>query len=152
MKDHHNNHQNSISDGEDVEWRPPHILGLDVKLQVALENHYSEHELGDNRAHLKPGLVMMMMQELVNDQEGGPVGAVTVDQQREAAELPVLVLVVEGGQEEHEDDLGDAEQDLGDGRPQGRQPPEPRASLWAYQVLLVCPRARHPPPENTFLY
>ena len=49
MKDHHNNHQNSISDGEDVEWRPPHILGLDVKLQVALENHYSEHELGGNR-------------------------------------------------------------------------------------------------------
>ena len=107
--------------------------------------------LRGNTGHLKPGLVMMMMQELVNDQEGGPVGAVTVDQQREAAELPVLVLVVEGGQEEHEDDLGDAEQDLGDGRPQGRQPPEPRASLWAYQVLLVCPRARHPPPE-IFLY
>ena len=100
------------------------------------------------RAHLEPGLVMMVMQELVNDQERSPVGAVTVDQKGEAAELPVLVLlvlVVEGGQEEHEDDLGDAEHDLGDGRPQGRHPPEPRAGLRADQVLLVCPRARHPP-------
>ena len=100
------------------------------------------------RAYLEPGLVMMVMQELVNDQEGGPVSAVTVDQKREAAELPVLVLlvlVVEGGKEEHEDDLGDAEHDLGDGRPQGRHPPEPRARLRADQILLVCPPARHPP-------
>ncbi len=98
--------------------------------------------------HLEPGLVMMVMQELVNDQERSPVSAMTVDQKGEAAELPVLVhlvLVVEGGEEEHEDDLGDAEHDLGDGRHQGRHPPEPRAGLRADQILLVCPPARHPP-------
>ena len=82
--------------------------------------------------------MMMMMKELVNDQEGRPMSSMSVDQKREAAQLPVLVLVVEGGQEEHEDDLGHAEQDLYDGRPQGRHPPEPRASLRADEVLLVC--------------
>ena len=38
MKNHHDNHEDSVSDREDVEGRPPHILCFDVELQVALEN------------------------------------------------------------------------------------------------------------------
>lgn len=64
MKNHHYNHKNSVSNREDIEGRPPHVFCLDVELQVALE----------------PGLVMMVMQELVNYQERGPVSPVTVDQ------------------------------------------------------------------------
>ena len=82
--------------------------------------------------------MMMMMKELVYDQEGRPMSSMTVDQQREAAQLVCLVLVIERGQEEHEDDLGHAEQDLYDCSPQGRHPPEPWASLRADEVLLVC--------------
>ena len=38
MKNHHDNHKNSVSDGEDVEGCPPNILCFDVEIQVALEN------------------------------------------------------------------------------------------------------------------
>ena len=38
MKNHHDNHKNRVSYGEDVERRPPHILCFDVEIQVALEN------------------------------------------------------------------------------------------------------------------
>ena len=37
MKNHHYNHKNSVSNGEDVEGRPPYVFCLDVELQVALE-------------------------------------------------------------------------------------------------------------------
>ena len=37
MKNHHDNHKNSVSNREDIEVRPPHVFCLDVELQVALE-------------------------------------------------------------------------------------------------------------------
>ena len=36
--------------------------------------------------------MMVVVEELVYDQEGGPVRAVAVDQEGEAAELPVIIL------------------------------------------------------------
>ena len=73
---HHNDHQDGVTDRQDVEGCPPHILGFDVEFQVAFE----------------PRPVMVVVEELVYDQEGGPVRAVAVDQEGEAAELPVIIL------------------------------------------------------------
>ena len=55
--------------------------------------------------------MVVMVEELVYDEKGCPVSPVCVDEEREGAKLPVRSgpLVVERGQDEHQDYLGDTE-------------------------------------------
>lgn len=88
---------------------------------------------------------MMMVQELVYDEEGRPVCPVGVDQQRERPEPPIrgVVLVVERGQQEHEDDLRHAQYDLGHGRAESGHSLEPGGAVHGDQVLLVSVKVCH---------
>ena len=74
---------------------------------------------------------MMVVEELVYDEECCPVSPVGVDEEGEGAKAvnTIAVPVVEGGEEEHEDDLGEAEHYLGDGRGQGGDLLKPGALL-----------------------
>ena len=120
VQDHYNYHQDGITNREDVEWSSSDVLGLkkerfeegcgyqssnlDIELQVAHES----------------GPVVVVVKELVYDEEGCPVCPVCVDEKREGAKLPVRSTgpVVQGGQDEHQEDLGDTQHDLDYGSPQ----------------------------------
>ena len=89
--------------------------------------------------------MVVMVQELVYYEEGGPVRPVSVDEDREGPEPDagggVGVAVVQRGEYEHEDDLSDAEEDLGEGGGEGGQTSEPRLALHREQLLLVTARS-----------
>ena len=98
---HDNNDQDSIANREDVERSSEDVLGLNIQLNVSLQH----------------GLVVVIVKELIDDEEHCPVCPMRVDQDGEKAKAvdSIAVSVREGGEEKHEDDLGNAEQNLDDG-------------------------------------
>ena len=58
----------------------------------------------------------MKVKELINDKEHGPVCPVGIDQDGEEAKAvdSIAVSVKRDGEEKHQDDLGDADEYLGD--------------------------------------
>ena len=99
--------------------------------------------------------MVVVVQELVYYEEGGPVRPVSVNEDREGPEPDagrgVGVAVVQRGEDEHEDDLGDAEEDLSEGGGEGGQTTEPRPALHREQLLLVVTGSGHPDPGCSVL-
>jgi len=101
MENHHNNHEDCIANREDIKRCTTNVLSPSIELQIALQ----------------PGLVVVVVEKLVYDQEGCPVNTMAVDENGEGSEGvgDIAVIVIEGGEGEHEDYLANTEDYLGDG-------------------------------------
>ena len=89
--------------------------------------------------YLQPGLVVVVVEELVYDQEGCPVSSVCVNQKGEGSEAvgTIAVSIIEGGEGEHENYLSNAEDYLGDCCTKCGDLLEPGTLLGADEVLSV---------------
>ena len=94
VQDHHHNHQHSIANGEDVERCSPNVFGsyVEVKIALGMKRHLKVKMRTQERkdrhrdlwwswttvmmlGYLKTGLVMVVVEELVDDEESRPVSA-----------------------------------------------------------------------------
>ena len=104
IQNDYGHHEEGISDGEDVERSAAEVLGLHIEVQISLWVDFSCCCLAIAKLDLLSRVVVVLEQELVNGQEGGPVASVGVDQEREGTQhmLMRLVSIVEGRQEKHQ--------------------------------------------------
>jgi len=123
IQNDYGHHEEGISDGEDVERGAAEVLGLHIEVQISLLSR----------------VVVVLEQELVNGQEGGPVASVGVDQEREGTQhmLMRLVSIVEGRQEKHQNYLYEAKEYLGESSRQGGQSGDPWSLLPISQSCLL---------------